>query len=196
MQPWFLWRPGLARGQLWGVSLQQQHWLGRPQRLRRSDGRMSTLPPQHDGTTLPRLQTWLLRQRPGPGLQRFITILITIKLFSYSTFYTKRCNAMSIHFLALGRLPVGCAQKTFTGRHPEGIRIRFWTTSTDSFQLGRAVVLLLLHHPPSHSFGHYWNTGLMSIPTPAWCLPHWATLDKERVQLLSSSLVPELVLCI
>lgn len=32
---------------------------------------MPTLPPQHHGTSLPSLQTWLLRQRSGTGLQRY-----------------------------------------------------------------------------------------------------------------------------
>jgi len=39
------------------------------------------------------------------------------------------------------------------------------------------------------------SRGLVSIPTPAWRLTPWATPEKERVQPLSRSLVPEPVLC-
>jgi len=36
--------------------------------------------------------------------------------------------------------------------------------------------------------------GIVSIPTPAWRLTPWETLEKEKVQPLSRSLVPEPVL--
>lgn len=73
VQPWLLRQSGIARCRLWAVSLQQQHWPGWPQRLWRRDGRVSTLPPQHHGTALPRMQTWFLWQRSGTGLQRYIS---------------------------------------------------------------------------------------------------------------------------
>jgi len=50
----------------------------------------------------------------------------------------------------------------------------------------------LQSHENSNTAALSW--GLVSIPTPAWCLTPWATPEKERVQ--HRCLVPEPVLCV